>query len=96
MFVRRFNPQNPVSFSFSSKQRNPYADVVTWHHGGRCTHTCFQSDPPVGPSHREWRENVNIPREKTRADTASTAQIQSQSTGMEKVLNAVKYPNPLA
>lgn len=28
VFVRRFNPQNPMSFSFCSKQRNTHVYVV--------------------------------------------------------------------
>lgn len=61
---------------------------------GHCTHT-FPVRTTTGPSHREWRENVNIPREETRTDTASTVQIQSHSTAMEKARNGGRQtPKP--
>lgn len=62
VFVRRFNPQNPMSFSFYSKQRNTYVYVVTWHH--RVIVHTFPVRTTTGPSPREWREKVNIPRER--------------------------------
>lgn len=42
VFVRRFNPQNPMSFSLCSKQRNTHVYVVSASQR-HCTHTHVSS-----------------------------------------------------